>query len=83
MSAEERKITITLTGPPGMLESMATTLRDEGYTVLPAGSAEKVVLDAMGALPEKLLRSWVDASQITRGLPQLAIAELVRRGLKP
>jgi hypothetical protein len=46
-------------------------------------AAEKAVLDAMAQLPEELLRSWVDASQVTRGLPQLAVAELARREAKP
>jgi chromosome segregation ATPase len=39
-------------------------------------AAERKVLEAMAEIPEQLLRSWVDSSQVTRGLPQLAIAEL-------
>lgn len=83
MGTGERKITVTLTWPVAMLESMANVLRDEGYTVLPPDSSDRVILDVMATLPEKLLRSWVDSSQVTRGLPQLAIAELARRGLEP
>lgn len=30
----ERKLSVTLTGPAGMLEAMATLLRSEGYTVV-------------------------------------------------
>jgi hypothetical protein len=64
-----------------LLDRLRPLLATQGLHI--ATAAQKAVLDAMAVLPEKLLRSWVDASQITRGLPQLAVAELARREAKP
>jgi hypothetical protein len=36
--SETRKISVTITGPEGMLEAMAKLLRDEGYTVAAPGA---------------------------------------------
>lgn len=41
--------------------------------------ADRKVLIAMDAIPDALLLSWIEASQVTRGLPELAIVELRRR----
>lgn len=34
-----RKLSVTITGPEGMLEAVAKLLRDEGYTVVAPGAA--------------------------------------------
>jgi hypothetical protein len=46
------------------------------------GAMDIAVLEGMGGIPATLLQSWVESSQVTRGLPQLALDELARRRAK-
>jgi hypothetical protein len=81
------KISVTITGPEGMLEAMAKLLRDEGYTVSPPGlrgrkpftDEERVLRASRRIARDKLdeLASWGGT------VARFANAELARRGLKP
>jgi len=60
----DRKLSVTITGPEGMLEAMAKLLRDEGYTVIAPGEhAEAEAIMRAGALIEAQLQKRRSAEQ--------------------
>ena len=60
----ERKLSVTITGPEGMLGAMATLLRDEGYTVVaPGENAEADAIIRAGGLIEAQLQKRRAAEQ--------------------
>ncbi len=80
----ERRLSVTITGPEGMLGAMAKLLRDEGYTVIGPGgrplllAAERAVVAAMAEIE---LPYVVAAARNEKSMWHApAMAELVRRG---
>jgi hypothetical protein len=87
-----RKISVTLTGPEGMLEAMAKLLRDEGYGVVAPGERHRIVsmranavLIALGMLADvqvaKLAKDWRFAELEQKRRKAEARAEVTRARL--
>lgn len=81
----ERRISVNITGPEGMLEAMAKVLREEGYIVVAPHqrakplAAERALIAAMGAigLPYVVAAARNNVGSMWHAP---AVAELVRRG---
>jgi hypothetical protein len=57
--SDERRITFSITGPVAMLESMANTLRDEGYIVQSPGAESPTAVEVLHRALDLLLAQYL------------------------